>query len=259
MKPKFRGFSPENDDTGPSQHNLTLKNTKKASKTHFFRFFLNFFHFFHFFFTFLTFFYFFPVFTRHQYFIDFESHDFPAPVYMNLIRDPVDRFASFYYFSRYGNARSGLKKAPPNHMTLDVWNESLDECVSNHRRECISPIWHTVPYLCGNSGACQEKTEHAIQETKRNIERNYFVIGVLEDFKSFLKMVEQLLPKYFDGALEIYEKDSIRNDTYTLNKKGYSEQTRTWLQTMTPLQLEYEIYHFVRARFRVQAQKLGLN
>ena len=86
------------------------------------------------------------VFTRHQYFIDFESHDFPAPVYMNLIRDPVDRFASFYYFSRYGNARSGLKKAPPNHMTLDVWNESLDECVANHRRECISPIWHTVPY-----------------------------------------------------------------------------------------------------------------
>merc|ERR1711912_162099 len=120
------------------------------------------------------------LFTRHQYFIDFESHDFPAPVYMNLIRDPVDRFASFYYFSRYGNARSGLKKAPPNHMTLDVWNESLDECVANHRRECISPIWHTVPYLCGNSGACQEKTEHAIQETKRNIERNYFVIGVLE-------------------------------------------------------------------------------
>ena len=71
-------------------------------------------------------------------------------------------------------------------------------------------------------------------------------------------MLEKLLPQYFTGALEIYEANNIRNDTYTLNKKGYSEHTRTWLQTMTPLQLEYEIYHFVRARFRMQVQKLGL-
>lgn len=199
------------------------------------------------------------LFTRHQYYINFADHNVLEPLYMNLIRDPVDRFASFYYFQRYGNARGGGKKQPPGQMSYEDWNMPIDECVRQFKRECTSPIWHTVPYLCGNSPICQEKTERAIQETKRNIERNYFVIGVLEELTSFLKLLEKVLPQYFDGVLEIYKADQIRNDTHTLNKpKTITSQTREFLATKTPLQLEYEIYHFVRARFRTQMSKLGV-
>ena len=52
------------------------------------------------------------LYTRHQYFIDFEElnwNDGDPPVYINLIRDPIDRFKSFYYFSRYGNKRAQVK------------------------------------------------------------------------------------------------------------------------------------------------------
>ena len=52
------------------------------------------------------------LYTRHQYFIDFEElnwDDGDPPVYINLIRDPIDRFKSFYYFSRYGNKRAQVK------------------------------------------------------------------------------------------------------------------------------------------------------
>ena len=52
------------------------------------------------------------LYTRHQYFIDFEElnwNDGDPPVYINLIRDPIDRFKSFYYFSRYGNKRAQVR------------------------------------------------------------------------------------------------------------------------------------------------------
>ena len=191
----------------------------------------------------------FQVFTRHQYFIDFAKHGAVEPVNINLIRDPVDRFASFYYFSRYGNARSGEKQSPPGHMAMEVWNESLDDCVKKHRQECTHPLWHTVPYLCGNNPICNEKSSDAIQETKRNIERNYFTIGIIEEFKPFLKLLGKALPQYFDGAIDIYTGNKIRNDTYTVKKKPIADETRKFLSEMTHLSLEYEVYNFVRKIF----------
>ena len=34
------------------------------------------------------------------------SEDTPS-VYINMIRDPIARFESFYYFSRFGNVKGG--------------------------------------------------------------------------------------------------------------------------------------------------------
>merc|ERR1712226_550798 len=43
------------------------------------------------------------VYIRHQYFIDFEEYNNKRPLYINVIRDPLKRFESFYYFIRFGN------------------------------------------------------------------------------------------------------------------------------------------------------------
>ena len=39
------------------------------------------------------------VYIRHQYFIDFEEFNYKRPLYLNMIRDPMKRFESFYYAS----------------------------------------------------------------------------------------------------------------------------------------------------------------
>ena len=62
-------------------------------------------------------------------------------------------------------------------------NESIDDCIMRRRRECTEPIWHTVPYLCGNDKMCLKKFETTIQETKQAVDKNYLVLGVLEELK----------------------------------------------------------------------------
>ena len=62
-------------------------------------------------------------------------------------------------------------------------DESIDDCITRRRRECTEPIWHTVPYLCGNEKVCLKKFEQTIQITKQRIDSKYLVIGVLEQLK----------------------------------------------------------------------------
>ena len=37
---------------------------------------------------------------KHMYFINFEDFGRPNPIYVNLVRDPIDRIISWYYYIR---------------------------------------------------------------------------------------------------------------------------------------------------------------
>ena len=39
---------------------------------------------------------------KHQYWLNFTEFEMEQPTYINVVRDPVTRFASMYYFNRYG-------------------------------------------------------------------------------------------------------------------------------------------------------------
>ena len=120
------------------------------------------------------------LFTRHQYFINFDQLGWTEPVYMNLIRDPIDRFMSFYYFSRFGNKRAQDAGRTKQQVPTDLVNESIDDCITRRRRECTEPIWHTVPYICGNDRHCAKRHESAVQQAKQNIDSKYIIVGILE-------------------------------------------------------------------------------
>ena len=85
--------------------------------------------------------------------------------YINMIRDPISRFESFYYFSRFGNNLGGGGKAK---LTEEQRIETIDECISNKRRECVKPWWQVVPYLCGQHAKCLERGRWALERAKVN-------------------------------------------------------------------------------------------
>ena len=80
-----------------------------------------------------------------------------------MIRDPIARFESFYYFSRFGNNLGGGGHAK---LTEERRMESIDECVSKRRPECKNPWWQIVPYICGHHPACSKRSQEAVDIAK---------------------------------------------------------------------------------------------
>ena len=64
------------------------------------------------------------MYIRHQWFVNFQEFHGNNPVYINMIRDPIARFESFYYFSRFGNNKGGGGQAA---LSEELKHESVDE------------------------------------------------------------------------------------------------------------------------------------
>ncbi|MEQ2221945.1 hypothetical protein ILYODFUR_020895 [Ilyodon furcidens] len=45
------------------------------------------------------------LYTRHVHFLNFTRFRIEEPVYINIIRDPISRFLSNYFFRRFGDWR----------------------------------------------------------------------------------------------------------------------------------------------------------
>ena len=109
------------------------------------------------------------VYIRHQYFIDFNEFGEKSPLYINVIRDPIARFTSFYHFIRFGNKEGDGADVP---MDEKKKNRSLEDCIIQNVHECKNPVWQIVPYLCGQDPMCRERTEQAVEKAKQNLQES---------------------------------------------------------------------------------------
>ena len=75
-----------------------------------------------------------------------------------------------------------------------------------------------------------------------------------------MKVFELLMPRYFHGAVSIQSagEEKIKNDTYTLQKKSMSDETREYLRTQTSISLEYDLYNYVYSRFQETKSKYNI-
>jgi hypothetical protein len=101
---------------------------------------------------------------------------------------------------------------------------------------------------------------------KINVLRNFYAVGILEQFVDTLKSFEAMLPNYYSGVLDIWNSQSKslipdqvvlvifsvlqekRNRTKTVNSTELSNQSREFLMK-GPLKWETDLYIFVRALF----------
>merc|ERR1719427_2030629 len=100
------------------------------------------------------------VYIRHLYFIDFTKYHKKQPMYVNIMRDPIERFESFYYFTRFGNTRGG----GGSRMGEERRQETIDDCVRLRRHECMRPYWQVVPYFSGTNPGCSSRSKWAVDE-----------------------------------------------------------------------------------------------
>lgn len=92
------------------------------------------------------------------------------PIYINLVRKPLDRLVSYYYFLRYGdNFRPNLvrKKAgdkmvrlvlfsdDKNNLIINSSLQTFDECVEKKQPDCDPKnMWLQIPFFCGHAAEC---------------------------------------------------------------------------------------------------------
>ncbi|XP_073823411.1 heparan sulfate 2-O-sulfotransferase [Musca autumnalis] len=190
----------------------------------------------------------------HVAYLDFSkfqiSHN---PIYINLVRKPLDRLVSYYYFLRYGdNYRPNLvRKKAGNKITFD-------ECVKLKQPDCDPKnMWLQIPFFCGHAAECWEPgSQWALNEAKNNLVNKYFLVGVTEQMEDFVDLLEKSLPRMFHGFREYYlhsNKSHLRN---TLNKRPPSEETVAAIMESKIWKMENELYEYALQQFEFNKRKL---
>lgn len=75
-------------------------------------------------------------------------------------------------------------------------------------KDCTTVVWKYTRFFCGNSATCKgesrgfEAKGAAAEIAKKRILRDYFLVGILEQFEDTLSLFQKLLPQFFTGARE---------------------------------------------------------
>lgn len=157
--------------------------------------------------------------SEHTAFINFTEFNFPSPIYVNLIRDPIDRVVSAYYYIRNPQVYADiLRKRPKAEKKDETWlNLDFNDCVRRKYSECsyksnIIPEYVAYPHwerlasmFCGHEMDCLYfNNRDVVQRAKRNVENMYAVVGSWEDTNVTLSVLEAYIPRFFRGAKGIF-------------------------------------------------------
>ncbi|CAH1785457.1 unnamed protein product [Owenia fusiformis] len=194
----------------------------------------------------------------HLAFLDFTKFGLiQKPLYINIIRNPLDRLISYYYFLRNGDDfRPHLKRRRMgNKMTFD-------ECVEEGGSDC-DPInlWLQIPFFCGHAAECWEPgSEWALTQAKYNLLNNYLLVGTTEELSNFVAVLEATVPRLFAGARYLFETGEKSHLRKTYNKLTPSSETVRKIHQSEIWRMENEFYEFASRQFQfVMKRTFDLN
>lgn len=157
--------------------------------------------------------------------------------YMNIMRDPVNRSVSDYYYLRYSSRRGNhAAKYRETHGDL-----SLDECLFEKNNEftgiCEPDVNVQSSFFCGREGhPCHAQVSMLESLGLKNM-RDHFSVGVEERYRETLDMLESTFPSFFKGLSAMYK------DIESLNSNSHPEPSSRAQKHLTRLnKVDYTLY-----------------
>lgn len=203
--------------------------------------------------------------SEHMTFINFTSYNVSRPIYVNMVRDPIERFASAFYYRRNPHVNVAYARSMSHVRIRDMkwFDMDFNECVLKNVTECQlkdltipKGIPHTYDYyprlalfFCGNKENCLYlNSPLAVQMAKRNVEQEYAVVGSWEETNITLTVLEKYVPRFFDGIGKLYETDKkIHSKNKNIFRKGdITPEVRSILKDR--FRYEIEFYEFCKQR-----------
>ncbi|EDW35292.1 GL20907, partial [Drosophila persimilis] len=205
------------------------------------------------------------VYIEHTNWIDFNAYNLPKPIFINMVRDPVERMISWYYYIRnsYRNAIF-YRKNPLAPIKPTAWfKKSFNDCVRSGDQECQYiplTVKDAVPnfkrqsiFFCGHEPDCLPfNSPLAVQIAKRRVETEFAVVGTWEETNITLAVLEHYIPRYFARATMIYKiyQDSIINRNRNNRKPHVDADVRAMVRRN--FTHEYDFYYFCKQRLYMQ-------
>ena len=145
---------------------------------------------------------------------------------------------------------------------------SFEECVILRHPECNyyqdfeldsgEVVGHIsqIVYFCGHLPVCKKfNNEQAFIIAKNNVEKYYSVVGITEEMNNTLKVMENVLPQFFSGILQMYQNDKTKVNENHL-KPAISGEVKLLLRTNFTFEIQF--YEFCKERLKRQLTSLKL-
>jgi len=210
------------------------------------------------------------VYVKHVCFSNFTKFNLPMPIYVNMVRDPVERVISWYYYVRAPWYFVERKRAFPDlPLPNPNWlRKDFETCVRSNDPECrylqavkrdgFGDHRRQTMFFCGHSNDCTGfNTEIAMRKAKENVEKHYAVVGVLEELNKTLTVMEHYIPRFFKGALDTYWKEI--HIFSKINRNIYKPPVSNDVKDIVRKNFTRELEFFDFCKQRLHKQYLALN
>jgi len=212
------------------------------------------------------------VYVKHVCFTNFTKFNLDMPIYVNMVRDPVERVISWYYYVRapwyFVERKRAFPDLPlpnPNWLKKDYetcvrTNDPECRYLPGHRRDGFGDHRRQTMFFCGHADDCTGfNTEVAMRKAKENVEKHYAVVGVLEELNKTLTVLEHYVPRFFKGAKDVYynEVQIFSKINRNIYKPTTAEATKDIVRKNFTRELEF--FDFCKQRLHKQYMALNLD
>lgn len=185
-------------------------------------------------------------------------YNIPNLVYISLIRDPLERFLSAYYFEKSGDSIQG----PDSGLKGKYGRDYFSRCQKSHRNDTCFGHWlgKTIhPRFCGISTHCSQMARKTIERAKKIASSTFSIVGVLEEFEKFLKLLEAKYPAHFAGIVELYQSSETQGFVSKFKTKEKERPRPDIIEKMkVDMKLDYEFYEYVKNHFHEQLNQMNI-